>query len=74
MTILFSLVILIQSQQNQKLEISVKSITEIKDNCCFINPLKPSGIDLTIKNRPKSFQNSVTVKTGLPDFHKIMLQ
>ena len=46
----------------------------IKDNtCCFKNPSKPSCIDLVITNRPKSFQNSVTVETGLSDFHKITL-
>ena len=45
-----------------------------KDNtCCFKNPSKPSCIDLVITNRPKSFQNSVTVETGLSDFHKITL-
>ena len=32
----------------------------------------PFCIDL-ITNRPKSFQNSVTVETGLSDFHKMML-
>ena len=46
----------------------------IKDNTCFKNPLKPSCIDLIITNRPRSFQNSVTVETGFPDFHKMRLQ
>ena len=45
----------------------------IKDNTCFKNPSKPSCIDLIITNRPKSFQNSVTVETRLPDFYKITL-
>ena len=45
----------------------------IKDNTCFNNPEKPSCIDLIITNRPKCFQNSVTLKTGLSDFHKITL-
>ena len=45
----------------------------IKDNTCFKNPSKPSCIDLIITDRPKSFQNSVTVETGLSDFHKMML-
>ena len=45
----------------------------IKDNTCFKNPSKPSCIDLIITNRPKSFQNSVTVETGLSDFHKMTL-
>ena len=33
----------------------------IKGNTCFRTPLKPSCIDLIITNRPKSFQNYVTV-------------
>ena len=45
----------------------------IKDNTCLNNPLKPSCIDLIITNRPKSFQNSVTVELGLSDFHKMTL-
>ena len=45
----------------------------IKDNTCFGNPSKPSCIDLIITNRPKSFQNSVTVETGLSDFYKMTL-
>ena len=28
----------------------------IKDNTCLRNPLKPSCIDLIIKNRPKTFK------------------
>ena len=43
----------------------------IKDNTCFKNALKPSGIDLIITNVQKSFQNSVTVETVLSDFHKM---
>ena len=45
----------------------------MKDNTCFKNPLKHSCIDLIITNRPKNFQNSVTVETGLSDFHKMTL-
>ena len=45
----------------------------IKDNTCFKNLLQRSCIDLIITNRPKSFQNSVAVETGLPDFHKMTL-
>ena len=45
----------------------------IKDDTCFKNLLKPSCIDLIITNRPKSFQNSVTVETRLSDFHKMTL-
>ena len=45
----------------------------INDNTCFKNPSKLSCIDLIITNRPKSFQNSVTVETGLSDFYKMTL-
>ena len=45
----------------------------IKDNTCFKNPEKPSCIDLIITNRPKSFQNSMALETGLSDFHKMTL-
>ena len=46
----------------------------IKDlNTCFKNSSKPCSIDLIITNRPKSFQNSVTVETGLSDFHTMTL-
>ena len=44
-----------------------------KDNTCFKNPEKPSCIDLIITNRPKCFQNSVTLETGLSDFHEMTL-
>ena len=50
------------------------SKNQIKDNTCSKNPSKPSCIDLIIINRSKSFQNSVTVETGLSDFHKMTLQ
>ena len=42
----------------------------IKETTCFKNSLKPC-IDLIITNRPKSFQNSVTVETRLSDFYKM---
>ena len=45
----------------------------IKHNTYFKNPSKPSCVDLIITNRPKSFQNSVTVETGLSDFYKMTL-
>ena len=38
-----------------------------------MNPEKPSCIDLILTNRPKSFQNSSVVETGLSDFHKMTL-
>ena len=45
----------------------------IRDNTCFKNPEKHSCIDLIITNRPKYFQNSVTLETRLSDFHKMTL-
>ena len=45
----------------------------IKDNTCFKNREKPSCTDLIITNRPKSFQNSVTLEIELSDFHKMTL-
>ena len=43
----------------------------IKDKTCFKNTKKPSCIDLIITGRPKIFQNSMFVETGLSDFHKM---
>ena len=45
----------------------------IKDNTCYKNLEKPSCIDLIVTNRPKCFQNSVTLEAGLSDFHKMTL-
>ena len=45
----------------------------IKDKTCFKNPHNPSCVDLSITNRPKSFQNSTVIETGLSDFHKMPL-
>ena len=45
----------------------------IKVPTCYKNPEKPSCIDLILTNRPKSFQNSSAVETGLSDFHKMTL-
>ena len=72
--------ILLGDLNSEPTESAVKDFCEIyscknliKDNTCFKNPLKPSCIDLIITNRPKSFQNYVTVETGLSDFYKMML-
>ena len=72
--------ILLGDLNSEPTESAVKDFCEIyscknliKDNTCFKNSLKPSCIDLIITNRPKSFQNSVTVETGLSDFHKMTL-
>ena len=72
--------ILLSDLNSETTESAVRDFCEIyscknliKDNTCCTNPLKPSCIHLTIKNRPKSFQNFVTVETGLSDFHKMTL-
>ena len=44
----------------------------IKDHTCFTNPERPSCNDLIITNRPKCFQNSVTLETGFSDFYKMI--
>ena len=45
----------------------------IKEKTCFKNPNKPSCINLTITNRPKSFQNSMVIETVFFYFHKICI-
>ena len=50
---------------------SLKSFA--KESNCFKNPENPSCIDLMLTNSPKSFQNSYAIKTGLSDFHKMIL-
>ena len=41
---------------------------------CFKNPEKPSSIDPILTNCPRSFQNSCAIKTGLSDFHKLVVR
>ena len=45
----------------------------VKEPTCFKNPDNPSCIDLLITNRCHSFQNTMTVATGLSDFHKMVV-
>ena len=45
----------------------------VKGPTCFKNPTNPSSIDLILTNRPKSFQGTVLIETGLSDFHKMTL-
>ena len=40
---------------------------------CWKNSAKPTYIDLVLTNRPKFFQNTNVVETGLSDFHKIVV-
>ena len=43
----------------------------IKEPTCYKNPNKPSCIDLILTNKPRSFQHSRVIETGLYDFHKM---
>ena len=43
----------------------------IEQPTCFRNPEKPSCIDLIFTNRPKSFQSTCIIETGLSDFHRM---
>ena len=43
----------------------------IKQPTCFKNPKKSSCIDSILTNRPKSFQSTCVIETGLSDFHRM---
>ena len=45
----------------------------VKFPTCYKNADNPSTIDLIITNKPKSFQNTVGMSTGLSDFHKMIV-
>ena len=45
----------------------------VKEPTCFKNPDNPSCIDLFLTNRPRSFQNTLTIETGISDFHKMAI-
>ena len=40
---------------------------------CFKSDTNRSAIDLIITSKPKSFQNTTGISTGLSDFHEIVL-
>ena len=44
-----------------------------KKATCYKNPNKPSSIDFTLTNSPRSFFNTETYFTGLSDCHKLVL-
>ena len=44
-----------------------------KEPICCKNPDDPSCIDLFLTNRPKHFQSTMTMETGISDFHKILI-
>ena len=43
----------------------------IKQPTCFKNLEKTSSIDLILTNRPKSFQTTCVIETGLSDFYRM---
>ena len=42
-----------------------------KQPTCFKNPKKPSCTNLILTSRPKSFQATCVIETGLSDFHRM---
>ena len=45
----------------------------INEPTCYKNAEKPSSIDVFLTNRKRSFQNSMTIETGLSDHHKMIV-
>ena len=45
----------------------------IKEPTCYKNAMNPSSIDVMLTNRKDSFQNSMTIETGLSDHHKMTI-
>ena len=45
----------------------------VKEPTYFKNPYNPSCIDLFLTNRPRSFQNTLTIETGISDLHKMVI-
>ena len=43
----------------------------VEEPTCIKNPLNLTCIDLMITNRPRSFQDTQVIETGLSDFHKM---
>ena len=50
---------------------NVKNLVEQKT--CFKSTNNPSCIDLFVTNSPRRFQNTITLASGLSDFHKMIL-
>ena len=48
-------------------------LTLFKKNTCLKNLQNPSCIDLIITNKPRSFEGSLTIETGLSQFNKLSL-
>ena len=47
--------------------------TIMKNKTCFRIPNKLTCIDLFLTNSTNSFQNTMTISTGLSDFHKMII-
>ena len=67
-------------QNNQTLEYNMAEFLNnygakdiVKEETCFKSLSNPSCIDLFITNKPRSFQNTRTINTGISDFHKMVL-
>ena len=45
----------------------------VKESTCFKNPGNPSCIDLFLTNRPRTFQCTTTIETGISGFHKLVV-
>ena len=46
-------------------------LKSLKEPTCYRNPNKPSCIDLILTNKPRRFEHSRVIETGLSDFHKM---
>ena len=44
-----------------------------KEPTCFKNYMDPFWINLYLTNCPKSFESTLTIETGLFDFHKLIV-
>ena len=45
----------------------------IKSPTCYKSASNPSSIDVMLTNRKLSFENSMTLETGLSDHHKMTI-
>ena len=45
----------------------------VKEPTCYKNPDNLSCIDLFLTNRPRNFQCTATIETGISDFHKLVV-
>ena len=45
----------------------------VQEPTCFKNPDTLSCVDLFLTNLPRSFQNTLTIETGISDFHKMFI-